>query len=207
MAPRRWTWGDPVDRLVETLAGGGVLAIPTESSYGLAVDPLDSAGVDRIFELKGRDRSRPLPVVGTDRRQIAGLGVDLDLPGVGVLSDLWPAPLTLVLPLLRPVAAAAGGDTLAVRVPAHRRLRELLVDLGHPLTATSANRTGGPPVLEPDQAADLVAETGGAVVDDGRLRGGPPSTMVTWRDGSWALLREGRFPVAELPVQLVTTSS
>ncbi len=139
--PLRWRWGDPVDPLVAAVERRAVIALPTESSYGLAVDPRSAEGVERIFRLKGRAPDQPLPVVAADRAQIEALGTSLDDPVLDRLADLWPAPLTLLLPLRNDLPAAAGTGRLAVRVPAHERLRGLLSSLGRPLTATSANRS------------------------------------------------------------------
>lgn len=193
-----WRFGEPVAPLAEVVRGGGVLAIPTESSYGLAVDPLNREAVESVYRLKGRARGEPLPVVVADRGRLAGLGIDPADPILRTLGDLWPGPLSLVLPLARPLPAAAGGDTLAVRVPGHAPLRHLLDELATPLTATSANRSGAPPLLEPAAARALLAAapagalSSAAVIDGGTLPGGPPSTLVRGLPGGgWEILRQG----------------
>lgn len=190
----RWRWGEPVEPLRRLLADGGLLAIPTESSYGLAADPASREGIEAIYRVKRRERGKPLPVVA-GVEQLTALGISPDLPQLAALEELWPAPLTAVLPLSRPLAAAAGGTTLAVRVPAHTLLRRLLADLKCGLTATSANRAGEPPVVDPRELdellADLVDRT--VVVDGGLLPGGPPSTLIAWRDGELRILRQGAF--------------
>lgn len=201
--------------LSEHLSRGGVLAIPTESSYGLAVDPRSAAGVDAIYRIKEREAGKPLPVVAADRGQVAALGVDPGLPELDLLERVWPAAVTAVLPLLSPgsLPAAAGEGTVAVRVPGHAGLRELLARLGLPLTATSANRSGEPPVLDPGRAAELLAgclpeavreeaEPLAVVVDGGTLPGGPPSTIVRIRGVHLEVLREGAVPAAEVAARL-----
>jgi L-threonylcarbamoyladenylate synthase len=195
---RVWRRGDPVEPLRELLRRGGVLVIPTESSYGLGADPRNPAGVERIYRIKQREAGKPLPVVVAGREQLADLGVD---PGTGIverLSALWPGPLTAVLPIARPLPASAGTATLAVRVPGHEGLRELLASLGHGLTATSANESGAEPILDPAALADLLAGEDAVVVDGGVLPGGPPSTLVAIdRDGP-VVLRAGSFPTERL---------
>jgi len=227
-----WRFGDPVAPLAALLARGGVLAIPTESSYGLAVPPGNAAGVEAIYRLKGRERGKPLPVVIAGLDQLAGLGIAPDLPILRLLSAFWPGPLTVVLPIAGAGAAgappaAAGTGTLAIRIPGHPQLIELLSRLGHGLTATSANRSGGEPVLDPRQAAELLAGRPAMVVDGGILPGGPPSTLIAPLDlpappaptpplaaagpqdagspvGGWrfAVLRPGRLPVEQLRKRL-----
>ncbi len=196
----RWHWDEPLAVLRQVLAAGGILGIPTESSYALAVDPGNPAAVEAVYEIKARERGKPLLVVVADVAQATALGVAPDLPQLELLAELWPAPLTAVLPLARPVAAAAGASTLAVRVPAHAGLRRLLAALGSPLTATSANRSGEAPVVDPEDLDQLLAAgpAPAVVVDGGVLPGGPPSTLVAWRDGELRILRRGAFEVAGL---------
>ncbi len=196
--PARWRWRDPPSELADALARGAVLAIPTESSYALAVDPRRRDAVESVFRLKGRPAGQPLPVVAGDRRQIAALGVELSHPGLARLAAGWPAPLSLIAPLRRPLPAAAGSGSLAVRIPAHDRLRRLLRELGCALTATSANLSGEPPVLEPDGLERLLGGQDAVVVDDGALPGGPPSTLVAAANGGLTVVRLGRYPKDEL---------
>ncbi|HXO21806.1 MAG TPA: L-threonylcarbamoyladenylate synthase [Thermoanaerobaculia bacterium] len=196
--PPFWRWGDPVAPLVDLLARGGILAIPTESSYGLAVDPRNAQGVAAVYAVKGREAGKPLPVVIAGRGQLAGLGIDPDLPILERLAAAWPGPLSVLLPLARPLPAAAGTGRLAVRVPAHERLRSLLAALGMGLTATSANPSGGAPILAPRAAAELLAGFDAVVIDDGVLPGGPPSTVVEWTAAGLRVVRAGSFPEARL---------
>jgi L-threonylcarbamoyladenylate synthase len=169
--------------------------VPTESSYGLAVDPRDASAVEAVYRVKERERGKPLPVVAASVAQLASLPLDLETDGAQKAAAIWPAPLTVLLPLRAPLPAAAGEATLAVRVPAYAPLRELLAALGTPLTATSANRSGEAPLLDPWQVALLLQGTDALVVDGGLLAGGPPSTLAVWEQGGWRVLRRGRHPL------------
>jgi len=199
---RFWRPGDPVEPLRALLARGGVLAIPTESSYGLGADPRNPAGVEAVYRIKGRERGKPLPVVVADLGQLADLGIDPGLPILDTLAACWPAPLTAVLPIARPLPASAGEPTLAARIPAHEGLRRLLAVLGHGLTATSANLSGGTPILDPREAAELLDGADAAVVDGGLLPGGAPSTLVAIETSGPVVLRTGIFPVERLRERL-----
>jgi L-threonylcarbamoyladenylate synthase len=193
-----WHPGDPVEPLRGLLRRGGIIAIPTESSYGLGADPRNPAGVEAVYRIKGREAGKALPVVVADRAQLAGLGID---PGLSILDALfacWPGPLTAVLPLAQPLPASAGAGSLAVRVPGHAGLRSLLAELGHGLTATSANRSGGEPVLDPAELPELLAGEEAMVVDGGVLPGGPPSTLVAIEERGPVVLRTGSYPVDRL---------
>jgi L-threonylcarbamoyladenylate synthase len=208
-----WHFDESVAPLAALLGRGGVLAIPTESSYALAVHPGNAAGCEAIYRLKGREPGKPLPVVIAGLEQLAGLGIAPDLPILRLLSAFWPGPLTAVLPLAGAGAAAAppaaaGTGTLAIRVPGHPLLLALLSRLGHGLTATSANRSGSAPVLEPGQAAELLAGTPAMVVDGGLLPGGLPSTLVAPAGpGEVVVLRAGRLPVERLRERLRVVSA
>lgn len=194
-----WRPGDPVEPLRDLLRRGGVLAIPTESSYGLGADPRNRKGVEAIYRIKGREPRKALPVVVADLGQLADLGIDPDLSILKPLSACWPGPLTVTLPIAGDtVPAAAGEPTLAVRIPGHEGLRSLLADLGHGLTATSANRSGQEPILDPAELARLLAGEEAVVVDGGVLPGGPPSTLVAIEETGPVVLRSGSFPVDRL---------
>jgi L-threonylcarbamoyladenylate synthase len=202
----RWRWGEPLEPLRQVLERGGVLVIPTESSYGLAVDPRDERGVEAVYRLKERERGKPLPVVIAAPVQLRLLEIE-DRDGLlGRFARFWPAPLSLVLPTRRDWPAGAGSRSLAVRIPRHRPLRELLAALGHPLTATSANAAGGAPLLDPDEVDRWLAEGDAVLVDEGRLCGGPPSTVISAQpagaecadgadgaDGGVVVIRQGAF--------------
>ena len=181
------------------LAAGGVLAIPTESSYGLAADPRVLAGVEQIFEIKGRPAEKALPVVVADLDQARALGARTEPWQVDLLTGWWPAPLTAVLPLDAPLPASGGKRTLAVRIPAHAGLRTLLRGLGFGLTATSANRSGEPPIVTVGELEGLLTGSPAILVDGGDLPGGPPSTLISWMRGELEILRRGAFTLEDPP--------
>lgn len=163
------------------IAAGGVVAIPTETVYGLAADATDSRAVAGVYAAKGRPSFNPLIVHVPDRaaaERIASFDA-----AAGALADaFWPGPLTLVLPL-RPDAGiaplvTAGLDTIAIRVPAHRAMRALLAATGKPLAAPSANASGA---ISPTRAEHVLASLGGRIpliVDDGATAAGLESTIV-----------------------------
>jgi L-threonylcarbamoyladenylate synthase len=189
--------GADVEAARRALAAGGVVAFATESSYGLGVDPRSAAGVEAIYRLKGRERGKPLPVVAADRGQIVALGVAAGDAALAWAESRWPSPLTVVLPLARPLPASAGAATIAARIPARAALRELLATLGTALTATSANPSGEPPLSDPAAVARWLAASGEAfhLIDEGGAPGGAPSTLVEIVDGRPNVLRQGAYRV------------
>ncbi|HEY7369679.1 MAG TPA: L-threonylcarbamoyladenylate synthase [Thermoanaerobaculia bacterium] len=183
---------EEMEKLSRLLSGGAVFAIPTDTFYGLAAHPANEAGVSKVFAAKGRDDGKPLPVVAGYVEQIESLGISA-APALSRLSQLWPAPLTAVLPLREPIAASRGLRSLAVRIPADERLRGLLAETG-PLTATSANRSGHPPAVDPATVVDELSGWIDVLVDGGACPGGMPSTIVDFTQDPPRLLREGAFP-------------
>ncbi len=179
-----------IARLRALLSRGGVAAVPTETFYALAADPMNERGVSRIFEIKGRDRDQPLLVLFSDPAQLGPLGVAV--ASLDRFLGIWPAPLTVVLPLRSPIAASSGGETLAVRMPAAPGLRQLLSAVG-PLTGTSANRSGDTPLADPDAVAQELGSDLDLLVEDGPTAGGEPSTIVDATREPVRVLRRGAF--------------
>ncbi len=180
------------------LRRGGVAAVPTETFYGLAADPKSEAGVRRVLALKGREAARPLLVLFGERRQLAQLGVSARPEQLDRFFAIWPAPLTVVLPLLAPIPASRDALSLGVRMPAHGALREILSRIG-PVTGTSLNRSGQPPCSDPEEAVRLLAGEIDLLVDGGRTPGGLPSTLLDATVDPPRVLREGAYPWAAAP--------
>jgi tRNA threonylcarbamoyl adenosine modification protein (Sua5/YciO/YrdC/YwlC family) len=179
-----------VQRAAAVIAAGEIVAVPTETVYGLAADATNATAVARIYAAKGRPSFNPLIVHVADLAAAEGLAV-FDDDARALAAAFWPGPLTLVLPLRRDSGIAAlvtaGLDTIAVRVPRHRAMQDLLAACGKPLAAPSANASGG---ISPTRAAHVAASLGDAVpliVDDGATEAGVESTIVTGRE----ILRHG----------------
>lgn len=173
----------------EAVAHHGVIALPTETFYGLAVCPDDPVAVEALLSLKGRPADKALPLVAADLAQVEGLVV-MPRSWRDRLGRTWPAPLSVVLPVVRPLAACEA--TAAVRVPAHDLLRALLLELG-PLTATSANRAGAPALSDPAEVARDLGVGLAVLLDGGSCAGGLPSTLLNLTADPPKVLRPGAF--------------
>lgn len=210
-AERRLSWSslesrDTLEELARFVRQGGVVVFPTESSYALGADPTNPVGVAAVFRIKNRRADKPLPVVVAGPEALEALGVEPPVEGLSVLAKAWPGPLTMILPLRKTLPAASGRTELAVRVPGHRRLRALLARLGCALTATSANLAGEAPLLDAADVDDLVGQAPMWIIDEGRLRGGSPSTLVRMAGNRVTVLRRGAVEIdrlRELAPQLV----
>jgi len=173
---------------------GFVVAYPTDTLYGLAVDPRNAYAVQRLYALKGRAETSALTVIAADIAQ-ARLAGALTPPAERLARDWWPGPLTIVVPadtVLAP-AALAGGHTVGIRVPAHAVAVELAREAGFCITATSANRSGSTACSVPDAVRAALPDLD-AIVDAGPARGGEPSTIVGAFDRDVTLIRQGAVP-------------
>lgn len=181
----------------QLIGAGGIVAVPTETVYGLAADATDARAVAAIYAAKGRPSFNPLIVHVLDLAAARQLAVFDDM-ALRLAEAFWPGPLTLVLPLAKdaPVASlvTAGLSTIAIRMPAHRAMRALLAATGKPLAAPSANASGG---ISPTRAAHVTASLDGRiplVIDDGATEAGLESTIVS-TEGELKILRPG--PITE----------
>lgn len=159
------------------LAGGGVAAVPTETFYGLATNPKSEGGVRRIVEAKGRDDAKAMPVLFATREQLKHLGLTAAPELLDRFFAIWPAPLTVVLPIERPIAASRGLPSLGVRMPASRQLILLLESVGA-VTGTSANLSGEAPLADPGAVEAILGNRIDLLVDGGVTPGGDPSTIL-----------------------------
>lgn len=175
------------------LRAGEAVAIPTETVYGLAADARDEAALRRIFTLKGRPLTNPLIVHLPDVSAVTDWAAEVPDAVRALLDACWPGPLTVVLPARPSVSrlVTAGGDHVALRVPAHPLARELLRRFGSALCAPSANRSG---YVSPTCAAHVLADYAGvdlAVLDGGDCPAGIESTIVRPVGDTLEILRPG----------------
>lgn len=175
--------------IARTVEGGGVVLLPTDTIYGLHAAARHAGAVDRIAAMKGRDEAKPFIVLAASVEQFPSIGVTAPEETIAALAEIWPAPLTAILPLREPIAASRGATTLAIRIPALDWLRELAARTG-PLVSTSANRSGEPPVLDPSELARDLQLALDAVVDAGPLPG-VPSAILDLSGDEPRFIREG----------------
>ena len=203
-------WVVPADDAAVTAAadllrGGQIVAIPTETVYGLAADASNANAVALVYAAKGRPDFNPLIVHVPDKAAAERLAV-FDELAERLATAFWPGPMTLVLPLREgaPVtkAVTAGLPTIAIRCPAHAVMQAVLAKSRLNLAAPSANKSGG---VSPTRAEHVLASLGGAVpmiLDGGPCSAGLESTIVAVRENGWQILRPG--PVtAEMIAALV----
>lgn len=173
------------------LGRGGIVAYPTDTLYGLAVDPRNEDAVGRLFALKGRDAAAAIALIAADAGQ-AGHAGRLGPVERRLAAAFWPGPLTIVVPADPSLSAQlAPRGTLGVRVPDHAVARALAAAFGECITATSANRSGAAAPSTPDAVVLGFAEGIDLLIDAGPARGGPPSTIVEVVESGLTLHRAG----------------
>jgi len=200
LAPQR----DAIEEAATWIARGGVVAIPTDTLYGLAVDPFSADAVARLFAVKGRARERALPLVAADVEQVvAGLGA-LTAVGRRLAERYWPGPLTLLVAAPRALAAEVHGGTgkVGVRVPRDDVARAICRAARRPVTATSANVSGAAATADPGEVERTLGSRIDLLIDTGPAPGGAPSTIVDATADPPALVRAGAIGWNEIEAWL-----
>jgi L-threonylcarbamoyladenylate synthase len=188
-APQR----DAIEEAAKWILGGGVVALPTDTLYGLAADPFSTAAVARVFEVKGRAAERALPLIAADAAQVVSHFGALGDVAARLAARFWPGPLTLLVAAPRAIAPDVAGGTgrVGVRVPADGIARAICATAGRPVTATSANISGEPATSDPDEVERALGDRIDLLVDAGRTRGGAASTIVDVSGAAPSLVRAG----------------
>jgi L-threonylcarbamoyladenylate synthase len=185
---------------IDVLQRGGIIALPTDTVYGIAVALDVPGGIERLFQVKRRPPDRGIMLLLDAVAQAAAIG--MMGPAAAALADAcWPGGLTVVVPqradVPLPAALTGGTPTIGLRVPDHDAPRALAAAIG-PLPTTSANVSGLP---EARDATEILAQLGDGVdlvLDGGPARGGPPSTVVDCTGERPVVLREGAIPATRI---------
>lgn len=188
-----------IKKAVQIIRQGGVVAFPTETYYGLGVDPFNPQALTKLFAIKKRSSAKPVLTLITSQEQLSLL--TLEIPSLFLpLFSLWPAPLTLVfkaLPSL-PSRLTGGTGTVAVRISPHPLAMALVRAYRQPLTATSANISGKPPAVTADEVRMYFGDTVDFVIEGGKTPGGKPSTVVGIDNDALTVIREGVISLSEI---------
>lgn len=185
---------------VSCLKSGGVVAYPTDTLYGLGVDVFNEAALQRVFEIKGRPRDLALPVLLDGWERVALVAAGPPPIAERLARQFWPGSLTLVLPKSPGLSelVTGGRDTVAVRQPDHWVPLSLVAGLGHPITGTSANRSGQQDLLTLEEVRETLGSLVDYIIDCGPAPEGTPSTVVDVTQGESKLLREGAISFTEV---------
>jgi L-threonylcarbamoyladenylate synthase len=204
-APREISVADDgaASTVASILRRGGVVALPTDTVYGYAVAVDRDDAIERLYALKQRPTSKAIPVLLSDSGNAAIVAHALPPRAVALADKYWPGGLTMVVDArdhLHPylTSGEAGSRTVAIRVPDHPFIRDVIATLGGVLAVTSANRSGETPALTAAEIDRNSAFALAAIVDGGRVAGGIASTIVRVSNGNVEILRAGAIPAADI---------
>ncbi len=184
-----------VSEVVRCLKEGKIVCFPTDTIYGLLGNPLLPGTLEKVYAVKGRDKSKPLILLFRSIEQMESLGIEVKRKEV--FSSIWPAPLTVVFPLKlqSPLRRVLKRDDVAVRIPNDAVLLQILEEV-FPLFAPSANPQGLVPVKCCKECFEYFGDSIPLCVE-GKC-GNQPSTLIRFTSDKWEVLREGSFPISKL---------
>ncbi|MBI4135668.1 threonylcarbamoyl-AMP synthase [Candidatus Uhrbacteria bacterium] len=190
-----------IQEAARVIARGGLVVFPTETVYGLGANAFDARAVRKIFKVKGRPEKKPLIVHVSKKSTLDVLAQDIPAVTRKLVAKFWPGPLTLVLKARSsvPKEVTGGGDTVAIRMPAHRVALALIRAAG-PIAAPSANFSGHPPPREVREISRMLRMKVDMVLDGGRCTVGVPSTVVDCTVNPPKILRKGVFSKYQLGI-------
>jgi tRNA threonylcarbamoyl adenosine modification protein (Sua5/YciO/YrdC/YwlC family) len=186
------------------LTRGCVIAIPTDTLYGLAADPFNLAAVDEIYRVKGRPEARALPILVNSLDQAMLLSREAPRNFLLLAEKFWPGALTLVVDASHrvPLKVTANTRRIALRWPKHKVVARLIDEFDAPITGTSANISGFPSCASAEQVMKQLGARVPLVLDAGENKAVLPSTIVELHNDEWRIGREGAVPSAEIEAAL-----
>ena len=197
---------DRIDYIVSCLRKGNVVALPTDTFYGLAVDPVNLRAVEQIYQIKTRQKHKPLSLLISSLSQAYTLARDTDAMLDKLADKFWPGPLTLIVRAgsKLPLRSTANTGNVAIRVPDAAIPRAVVDSLGLPITATSANLRGASECINAACVRDQIGDRVPLIVDGGPTGRALPTTIVdlSLGPGRWEILREGAIPTHEIVMVL-----
>jgi len=190
----------PIARAAELLRQGQVIAIPTDTFYGLAANPFDLSAVERVFSIKDRLKGNPILLLVDSIRMASELSVDLPLQFYRLAGRFWPGPLTMVVKASASLPSLVTAHTgwIGLRIPAAPVPLALIRATQFPLTATSANISGERDSSSAQQVERALGERVPLILDAGTSRSDKPSTVLKLNGETWEILREGVIPRTEI---------
>lgn len=189
-----------IEEARSVLEAGELVAFPTETFYGLGADASNKRAVERVFNTKKRARTKPLLVIIRRKEQLADLVTEIPESALKLIDTFWPGPLTIIFKARKdlPALLTCGTETVGIRISSHPVAQALSLAFGRPLTATSANISGG---KSPSTAQDIYEQMGNEIemiLDGGRTIGTTGSTIIDVSVSPPRLIRDGAVPLSDI---------
>lgn len=191
---------EQIENAVGVLREGGIVAYPTDTVYGLGADVYNDEAVKKVFAIKNRPLSLPLPVLIADAEQVISLTSELSLTARSLMERFWPGGLTIIFtksPLFNSMVLAGGGK-IGIRLPDHPVPRLLIKELGRPIAGTSANLHNRETALTATEVHEHLGGLVDFIIDAGRCPGGAESTIIDVTADPPRVLRHGIVPESEI---------
>ncbi len=184
---------DLLKQATDIIINGGVIGYPTETIYGLGADALNEKAVERIYELKGREKNKPILILAENIDQVKQLTSSFSKSAQILANKFWPGPLTIVFPAADRLSHLLTGDsrTIGIRISDNKICQQLLKLTGVPITSTSANISGGGNPVSAKEVEKTFGDKLDMIIDGGETYAGVPSTVVSVSESSVVVLREG----------------
>jgi len=178
----------------------GVIGYPTETVYGLGANALSDIAVEKVFELKGRERNKPILIIAGDIEQVKSLVSSFPAHAEMLAAAFWPGPLTMVLDAAPQLSRLllGGGNQIGIRIPGNKICLELLKLCGVPITSTSANISGQKNPISAREVLENFGNKLDLIIDGGKSLSRIPSTVVAVKQDTVTLIREGAIPKFEI---------
>src|SRR3990172_13353259 len=189
--------GSDWKRVRDIFKKGGIIAYPTETFYGLGVDPFNETAVKKLFNLKGREADKPISILVKDKKMLAEVAEEIPLSAEKLIKKFWPGPLTIILKAKKsiPITLRAGTGTIAVRISSNTITQKLLEAIDSPITTTSANPSGKKSPVTASEVMNYFKNKVDLILDGGVLSGKLGSTIVDVTEGDLKIIRAGEIPI------------
>ncbi len=193
-----------IDYAASFIKRGDVVAIPTDTFYGLSADPFNLAAIERVFQIKGRPENRALPILVDSIEQAVELSRDLPDAFLTLAQKFWPGALTIVVEATHrlPLKVTGNSGRVALRWADSRITTSLIGAVGAPITGTSANLSGHPSCSNATALAEQLGSRLPLILDSGDTNGTLASTIVRIDGDDWSIVREGAIPNSEVEAAL-----
>lgn len=174
---------------------GGTIAYPTETFYGIGVDPFNKGAVNKLFKLKGRDPDKPISILVKNKKMLSEVVEDISLSAKILMKRFWPGPLTIIFNAKKTIPPALTGNTgkIGVRISSNPITQKLLKEIDSPITTTSANPSGKKSPVTAGEVKDYFGDKIDLMLDGGVLCGKLGSTIVDVTSGDLKVIREGEI--------------
>jgi len=190
---------DLIEDSVDCLLEGGIVALPTDTVYGIAADATNPVAVERLFKIKNREREKALVILIDSSKQLAGIAKNLTVEVRRLTEAFWPGPLTIIFEKRRGNFDHLGSmDSIGIRMPDHSIPLAMMQALARPLACTSANISGHPDPYSADDVEQSFGNSLNAILDSGQLEQTPPSTVIDVTSEKYRVLRNGRVSIEQL---------